>query len=665
MHVFARVSAAAAALVTALSGSAVPAIHGPEIVEQQESLSMSVGVADGQHQAGTDLELLLSAENGTGRSLDETTAEVSLTYVTIDTRFALDAWLDDQPVLGERAAATVPVPAIGTGSSVTELVIPEASLGLGESPAPGVYGMRISVHGVTTSSVLTVSGSQSTNTSLALIAEITAPPDVSGLFSRTQLTALTSQVGSLDRQLSTVESYPISVGIDPMVETSIYSLTNPPAVARDWLERAHSLEYPFHTPYAQSDILAQLSAGLDPMAPLGFPDPNNENGVSEVLPAVFSSPRVIDATGRSITTDLLRSAEPHGIPLVSTAQLDERLHSPTPSAAVTIDDVNALAVDSRLQQTLNTAIGGDSEGERLSATTELIGLLATISREAPNTPRTLAAMLDPSARGAGDLLEDLNASGWVHLTPIENALQEEPRAVTLSEAEPDETDSALISFAEAVHEQDARVERYAEIAEEPDTIHIPFRLASLAALYSESVISEASLDRQVRSLTDVADVLLESVRILPGSTIQVVGSNVELPIELVNELDENATVTVHIRTTSPIVVVQNPYMEVTVAAGSSQRVLMPVEVIGSGRTSAIVTLETADGEQVSQSVTLRVRAQPEVETVLLILGTASVVLLVGFGFWRSLRKRRAGVATGDLDGAGLASRKKVTESGES
>lgn len=45
------------------------------------------------------------------------------------------------------------------------------------------------------------------------------------------------------------------------------------------------------------------------------------------------------------------------------------------------------------------------------------------------------------------------------------------------------------------------------------------------------------------------------------------------------------------------------------------------------------------------------QAQPSVETVIVWIGASAVVLLIGFGLWRSLRKRAQGKALGDLDGA--------------
>ncbi|WP_293696545.1 DUF6049 family protein [uncultured Agrococcus sp.] len=667
MHVIARVSAAAAALVTGMSGLALPAPAQQDVVRQDaDSLSLVVGAVNGRLEPGDDIDLALSIDNGTSSDLQGATADLVMTYVPVDTRFALDAWLEGDPVLGARPVTSFEVPDVPQGGDVaTDVTIPADALGLSQQSTPGAYGLRVTVGDVTTSTLLTVGAPSTPGTTLSLAAQISAEPDSTGLLSREQLTALTSNVGSLERQLRAVEPYPISVGIDPMIETSAYAVeTSAPATTWDWIDRTYELEHPFHTSYARSDILAQLEAGLTPLEPLGYPDETAQGGVTDGIPTILAGRGVIDATGRAIDADLLAAAEGYGVPFLSTGQLDEQLESPTPSAAVSIDGVTALAADQELQALLDAATGGESTADRSAATSELIALLATISREAPNSARALAATIDPAGRGAEDVLQALDSSGWVDLASIGAALDGPAREATLVDAEADELDIALREAAESVHEDDARIERYSGIADEPRSLRVPHRLTALAALHVTSVTTEPSLERQVRSFSVLTDELLESVRILPGSQIRIVGSSVQLPVELVNELDDGVTVSVHLRTLSPIVIVDDPFTEVTIDAGSTQRVLVPVEVIGSGTTNAIVTVQTADGEEISAPVTLHVAAQPEIETVLLWIGATSVLLLLGFGLWRSLRKRAQGKAAGDLDVAELPKRTRTKDSGE-
>ncbi|HIY64991.1 MAG TPA: hypothetical protein H9830_01780 [Candidatus Agrococcus pullicola] len=667
MHVIARVTAAAAALVTGLSGLALPAPAQQDLTEQDaDSLSVVVGAVEGRLEPGDDLDLALSIENGTSSDLRGATADLAMTYIPVDTRFAFDAWLDGDPVLGERPVTSFDVPDVPQGGDIaTDVTIPADALGLSQQSTPGAYGLRITIGNVTTSTLLTVGAPNGPGMTLSLAAQISSEPDSTGLLSREQLTALTSNVGSLERQLRAVEPYPISVGIDPMIETSAYAVEgSAPAAAWSWIDRTYELEHPFHTSYARSDILAQLAADLTPLEPLGYPDESAQGGVTDGLPTILAGRGIIDATGRTIDADLLAAVEGYGVPLLSTEQLDEQLESPTPSSAVSVDGVAALAADQELQAMLDSAVSGESAADRSAATSELIALLATISREAPNSARALVGMLDPAGRGAEDVLRALEASGWVQLAPIDVALDAPAREASLVDAEAAELDIALQEAADSVHEDDARIDRYSEIADEPRSLRVPFRLSALAALHVTGATTGPSLERQVRSFSVLTDELLESVRILPGSQIRIVGSSVQLPVELVNELNDAVTVSVHLRTLSPIVIVDDPLTEVTIAAGSTQRVLVPVEVIGSGTTNAIVTVQTADGEDISAPVTLHVAAQPEIETVLLWIGAASVVLLLGFGLWRSLRKRAQGKAAGDLDVAAIPKRARAKDSGE-
>ena len=655
MHLFARVTAVAAALATATLG-----LTGAGLLPTQtgDVVTLAAGPVEPTLSPGDDLEIALSVANE-GPSLEGTAAEVSITQGTVDTRFALSAWLDGENVFATRSLGSIELATVGSGSTYSATVTVDAdSIGFGEQTPAGAYGLRVTIGDAEASTLITVGDSYaSAPTTLSLGAIIRSPEAPEGLLDSEQLTASTSDVGSLARQLRNVADHDISVGIDPMIETSVAALPGTvPASARDWVDSANALPHAFHTPYAMSDLLAQLAAGVEPLEPLGYPDPDSDSGIGTVPPTALTEPALIDATGRALDSELLAAASGYGVPVVTTDQLDGFLETPTPSAHVTIDGVSALAADAEVQHLLATASRGFSLAERQAATSSLLGLLTTITREAPNSPRALAGMIDPSGPGAADLLDALEASSWIQLAPMATATDAEPRQATLLAAEPSEFEASVIEAVTTVRDNDARVAGYAEITEDPLLLHAPLRLAALAALHVDDQSDGVDLTRQITAFSTQMSEVLDAVRVLPGSPIQIVGSSVQVPVELVNELETDAEAVVTLRTLSPIVLVDRAETEVTIAAGSSQRVLIPVEVIGSGTTHAVVTLQTPDGAVIGVPVTLEITAQPMIETVLLWAGIAAVVLLLGFGLWRSLRKRRAGEAVGDLDEAQLRRR---------
>lgn len=642
MQLYARITAAAAALATALLGAA-PAAPLPA---QSEPAGIVAGPAEAQISPGDDLEISVGAA---GATIDGATIEISVTNTTVDTRYALSAWLEGHQVYSIRPVTTVELEPGAAAAATVEVSADD--LGFDEQTPAGAYGLRIDVDGSVTQTLLTVGDSYaSAPTVLSLAAILRSPLASAGLLDSAALVAQTSNIGALTRQLDSVEPYPISVGIDPMIETSAAALSGPvPATASAWIDRAHDLPHPFHTSYAMSDVLAQLSAGTEPLRPLGYPLASSETGYAEGLPTVLAGHEVIDATDRAMSVELLQQAADLGTPVITTEQLQGSLTTPTPSAHTTVGGVSVLAADAEVQRLLDTASRGSSQAARHAATSSLLGLLATISREAPNSPRHLAATIDPSGPGAADLLAALGDSGWIELAPMETALEAAPSEATLQDAEPSEFSEAMEAAVSTVRDNDRRISEYSEISADPLALHVPLRLAALAALRSDGLEDDAALTRQLTDFSRATSEMLDAVRIVPGSEIHIVGSSVQLPVEVMNDLDSDAAVIVQLRTMTPIVIVERAETEVTIASGSSQRVLIPVEVVGSGTTQALVTLQTPSGVTISQPVSLRVQAQPMIETVLLWLGIAAVALLMGFGLWRSVRKRRRGTAAGDLD----------------
>jgi hypothetical protein len=108
-------------------------------------------------------------------------------------------------------------------------------------------------------------------------------------------------------------------------------------------------------------------------------------------------------------------------------------------------------------------------------------------------------------------------------------------------------------------------------------------------------------------------------------------------------------VVLSVRPSNALVTVPQSRVDVTVAAGSQERVQVPIEIVGTGTVLMIAQLHTPDGVPLGQLQTLRVNSQPTIETALAwVLGVA-IVLLIASGIVRSVRKRRRGQAHGDLD----------------
>jgi membrane protein implicated in regulation of membrane protease activity len=107
-----------------------------------------------------------------------------------------------------------------------------------------------------------------------------------------------------------------------------------------------------------------------------------------------------------------------------------------------------------------------------------------------------------------------------------------------------------------------------------------------------------------------------------------------------------------VRPLNALVRVAQPSTDITIAPGSQQRVQVPIDVVGTGTVLMVAQLHTPDGVALGQPQIMRVTAQPTIETAVAVALGIAIVLLIAFGIWRSVRKRRRGEARGDADDIG-------------
>lgn len=101
-------------------------------------------------EPGADLPVTLMVRNTTDEAQPATEVSVAVSASSIDTRFALEAWLAGEQVLYALPVASTTVPALAPGVSyTTTLRIRGADLpwGSGEdAPPAGAYGLRLIGH---------------------------------------------------------------------------------------------------------------------------------------------------------------------------------------------------------------------------------------------------------------------------------------------------------------------------------------------------------------------------------------------------------------------------------------------------------------------------------------------------------------------------------------
>ncbi|WP_404312264.1 DUF6049 family protein [Agrococcus terreus] len=645
----AAAAAATALLLAPVDGSEpAAATTAATTAPAAEAPTLTIAPTDPLLSEGEALELELRLENPGDAMLPASTVEVLLTSSPIGTRYGLSRWFEGQALLASAPVAQVELPAAAAGDAATATVTVDAeTLGL-DGRQWGAYGIGATDGSLAmaTSVVVRDEPGESSPTRLALAAPIDAGA-TEGLLDADDLERTTALGGQAREALDAAIDAGATIGADPLLAASAVALgEEAPQAAEAWLERIDRPEtYPLQ--FGNADPIAQVRADAYPVEPIGIPRDD-----APMLPlgaaAIGTRQPVVDATGAVLTADDLRGLGAAGTIVLTTANLDELLEGSTPSAHARVEGVDVVAADAELQSLVRAA--GRDEGVAASdARARALGLLATVTRERPSDPRTLAAMLPASSIGdVAALLADLDDATFVETVGIDAALEAPVRDAVLAADDDPERDAGA-ELVRAALEQEAEAAQVASIVDDPSSLLADLRLSLLLALPDAGRAVTESDRVAIAGLADALTDVRHAVRIVAGSDVQAVGQSLPLPITLTNEFDVETSVVLSVRPSNALVTVPNPEVEVTLAPGSQQRVQVPIEIVGAGTVLMIAQLHTPDGVPLGQIQTVRVAARPTVEAFVAWTLGIGIALLLGFGVWRSVRKRRSGEARGDLD----------------
>lgn len=303
-----------------------------------------------------------------------------------------------------------------------------------------------------------------------------------------------------------------------------------------------------------------------------------------------------------------------------------------------LGDAEATVTDAGLDAAARRALAGASETERSAG---LADLAARLVIEAQSGSTGVVIGLDRGAVGdAADpatLLDALDRFTWA--TPT--AVSDQPvGSARLDESGPSEDRLELLRSA---------ANREASVAEVGAVLVHPEYLSG----YQRTRLLELFATRYADPDVDFADMaaafrardaeLLDGVQAISTEHIQLVGSSTRVPVQIKNALPFDAVVTVQVDPASAALSVsERRFADVLVSAEANERVLVPVRSrVSSGESGLVVGISTVDGTHTVFTGTLSITIRSSVETIAFwVLGVLASALL-GFGIWRSIRRRRA------------------------
>jgi hypothetical protein len=275
--------------------------------------------------------------------------------------------------------------------------------------------------------------------------------------------------------------------------------------------------------------------------------------------------------------------------------------------------------------------------------TELATTLAMIGLESGHSPRPVLLTVDRNwatsdttfSRSVSDLYDRI----WVAPVELSSVFTASPTTVTLDK----DTESDLrIELVSQMLAAEARVGRFAPIAKVPSAITASYRLQLLSMLSNEWLDSPATWESAANAYISQSNKVVSSVQVSKSSTLLLLSDQTALPVSITNGLDQDVTVTLTVRPSTPQVSIDHDDKSQTVVvnANSQKRVEIPLQALSNGKAKILVTLTSAAGRPIGTAVTLNVNVQAGWETLGTGIFVVLVVALFAFGIVRNVRKRR-------------------------
>lgn len=640
---------------------------------------------------GATLSVTVAVRNEGAEPLVAPLVRLKLAPRLLGSRTAVAGWAtaDDDAFSGSQVAEVKLPATIGPGAEVNvPLTVPADDLGLPGAPSAwGPRGIAVAVLdagfaqvALTRTYVVWFPGrsfSSPIRTSVLVPLTGGAPDVATGLVPGDRLEDLTADGARLASVLAAASVPGVTWALDPALLASAAATAPAPGPgSTGWLDRLRSAAADHEVvalPYADPDVAALAHAGVGELHTLA--EEQGRDTVQQLLGVPARTDVAWPASG-SIDGQTLGVLAHDGRSAVVISQgaqpLTEALpYTPTGRSSLTAGDtaVAGLLVDTPLSTTLagvgRTAAGPpstESVADDLLAVQRLLAETAAITMERPSVDRQVLVTAprdwNPGPETGARALRALTAVPWVEATPLGTLVgtpAPDVERAPLPDAEPDAVGELPAAGLRAAGQALATVRQMAPALTRPEEVLAASERSAVAAT---SGAWRGDLNRwaeQVAALTASSSALAQGVSVVPGSAINVLSAQADLPLTVSNGLDQDVRVEVRLRPSSGRLVVEQD-VPVTIASGGSERVLVPVRAIASGDTEVEVQLRTPAGQVIGEPVVLRVRVRADWEN----RGTLGLALAAGLvlvvGLVRTIRRGRRPVGTVPAAGARTGAR---------
>ena len=327
-----------------------------------------------------------------------------------------------------------------------------------------------------------------------------------------------------------------------------------------------------------------------------------------------------------------------------------------PAGTATVDDRVVLVPEASVSEAAAGILSAGSDSTALSALDArglLRGQLAILTRQTPYRGRDIVVALDRADAAAADpaelatRLEAILVSSWTRGRDLgavvadareqqsegEQVQRDDPPEQVLDEAEPSGADlNAAVQAAD-------HLKSIGSVLADPQALLSPATdvvATSMSTLWRTDPRGRTAHIARARA---AGDVVMQSLTAAPSSTINVISATADLPLRIVSDLDQAATVRVHLVPSSTRLQIDHD-VTVTVPAQGQTTVMVPIKAVGSGDVDLSIELLAADGTAVGTPMTMRTRVRASWETVGTRVAAGLLVALLAGGITRTVRRGR-------------------------
>ncbi|UYG17641.1 DUF6049 family protein [Brachybacterium huguangmaarense] len=431
------------------------------------------------------------------------------------------------------------------------------------------------------------------------------------------------------------------------------------------------------TPYARADLVSLDAAGASDLA-----DQLSRRSQEALSSAgITSAGTVVEVPADEADGQALTAAQETGADVLMTSSASLREE---PDGIVTPSSIGAyasdagttpvLAPDPVLSDELSSITAG-SDGEQ--TTQRMLAETAVIASEPTSSPRhvlispTLAD--DADAGAMGRTLDALGEAPWVQHERTGDVLGLAADADWTTDSQDGSTQAYALGtlHADAVHPTSRSADGSITRLEEPDapgllgpgvllglqekaraldtlrsamqdpaqTDAADLAVASATSVRWRGTEAADAFQQRVSTASDQVDALTGAVTIVPASGYNLVASDVNVPVTVVNNLDSAVTVSLAASSDKPLLRVSDDLPTVTVPARGQESAPVHVEAVANGDVTLSVRLTDTHGRPLTESQEMPLTVNPAWEnwTTMLIVIAMGLLVVVGV-----LRARRHG-----------------------